>query len=112
MIHIAISGASGFVGQNLCNYLKSNFQLHEISRIQLQQIGANYLVNSDTVVHLAGKAHDLKKVSSSDEYYKVNTELTKEIFKAFLTSKEKVFISGLITIVLCESFLLLIFCIL
>ena len=93
MIQIAISGSSGFVGQNLCNYLKSNFQLQEISRLQLQQIESHYLVNFDTVLHLAGKAHDLKKVTSSDEYYKVNTELTKEIFNAFLASKAKVFIT-------------------
>ena len=93
MTQIAISGASGFVGQNLCNYLMSNFQLQEISRLQLQQIESNYLVNFDTVLHLAGKAHDLKKVTSSDEYYKVNTELTKEIFNAFLASKAKVFIT-------------------
>ena len=93
MIQISITGASGFVGQNLCNYLKSNFRLHEISRFQLKQSQSNYLVNSDSVVHLAGKAHDLKNVSSYDEYYKINTELTKEIFDVFLASKAKVFIT-------------------
>lgn len=93
MIQIAISGASGFVGQNLSNYLKSYFQLQEISRLHLQQIGANLFVNLHTLVHLAGKAHDFKKFSSFDEYYKVNTELTKEVFDAFLVSNSKVFIT-------------------
>jgi nucleoside-diphosphate-sugar epimerase len=47
----------------------------------------------DAVIHLAGKAHDLKNVSSLDDYYKVNTELTKDIFNAFLVSNAKVFIT-------------------
>jgi len=47
----------------------------------------------DVVIHLAGKAHDLKNVSASYEYYKVNTELTKDIFDAFLASDAKVFIT-------------------
>jgi nucleoside-diphosphate-sugar epimerase len=93
MTQIAISGSSGFLGQNLCNYLMSNFQLQKISRIQLQQIEANYLVNFDTVLHLAGKAHDLKKISKPDEYYQVNTELTKKVYNAFLVSGAKVFIT-------------------
>ena len=50
-------------------------------------------IDHEVVIHLAGKAHDLKNVSSSDEYYKVNTELTKEIFDAFLISEAKVFIT-------------------
>jgi nucleoside-diphosphate-sugar epimerase len=51
------------------------------------------LVNENTVLHLAGKAHDLKKVSSSDEYYTVNTKFTKEVFDIFLASNAKVFIT-------------------
>jgi nucleoside-diphosphate-sugar epimerase len=51
------------------------------------------LVNENTVLHLAGKAHDLKKFSSSDEYYTVNTKFTKEVFDIFLTSNAKVFIT-------------------
>jgi nucleoside-diphosphate-sugar epimerase len=93
MRQIAVTGASGFVGQNLFNYLSSVFLLKEISRFQLQQIGVNYITDFDAVVNLAGKAHDLKKVSSSDVYYKVNTELTINVFDAFLASKAKVFIT-------------------
>ena len=45
------------------------------------------------LIHLAGKAHDLKSTSSSQEYYEVNTELTKNVFDAFLASDAKVFIT-------------------
>lgn len=45
------------------------------------------------MIHLTGKAHDLKNVSNPDEYYEVNTELTKKIFDAFLVSEARTFIT-------------------
>jgi len=89
---ISITGASGFVGVNLLAYLKSlDFQLKVLNREELQ---GNVLenLNVDAVVHLAGKAHDLKKTSNSDEYYQVNFELTKKLYDAFLKSDAKKFI--------------------
>jgi nucleoside-diphosphate-sugar epimerase len=50
-------------------------------------------INQDVIIHLAGKAHDLKNSSNPDEYYQVNTELTKKVFDAFLCSEAKVFIT-------------------
>jgi nucleoside-diphosphate-sugar epimerase len=49
-------------------------------------------LNSSVVIHLAGKAHDLKKTSEDKEYYEANTELTKKVFNQFLESSSKVFI--------------------
>ena len=46
----------------------------------------NIEIMEDIVLNLAGKAHDLKQISNSNEYYEVNTELTKKIFDAFLIS--------------------------
>lgn len=87
MNQILITGASGFVGSNL---IKHFYSIYEIVRYKK---GAFIKVGQDVVIHLAGKAHDLKNVSSFDEYYKINTELTKELFDAFLTSDAKVFIT-------------------
>ena len=42
---------------------------------------------------MAGKAHDLKRVSSPDEYYNVNTELTQKVFDEFLASDARIFIT-------------------
>jgi nucleoside-diphosphate-sugar epimerase len=83
---IFLTGSSGFVGNNLTSFLASY-------KFDNYKKGGLPLVIQNTVIHLAGKAHDLKNVSSSDEYYKVNTELTKEVFDAFLISEAKVFIT-------------------
>jgi len=85
--NIYITGAGGFVGKNIINYFKSNYQFTVFSKDE------SILIHSDIVFHLAGKAHDLKKVSNPSEYYTVNTELTKKIFDAFLLSDAKVFIT-------------------
>ena len=53
---------------------------------------SEFLIKQNTVIHLAGKAHDLKNISNKDEYYEVNTELTKQIFDSFLISDSSVFI--------------------
>ena len=82
-----LSGCNGFVGQNLKKYLDDTYIIKSLSRNQLIEI------SQDSVVHLAGKAHDLKNITKFDEYYQVNTELTKKVFDAFLASEAKVFIT-------------------
>jgi nucleoside-diphosphate-sugar epimerase len=84
---IYITGSNGFVGKNLMTYFSSNFSFLKYDK--------NSPVNilGEVVLHLAGKAHDLKNTSNYNEYYQVNTELTKEVFKAFLLSDAKIFIT-------------------
>jgi nucleoside-diphosphate-sugar epimerase len=91
---IALTGSTGFVGKNLSFYLKNcKMALENISRQSLSESNFRLSGKVDTVVHLAGKAHDLKNTSSKDEYYEVNTELTKKIFDLFLKSNASVFIT-------------------
>ena len=45
-----------------------------------------------SIVHLAGKAHDIKNASNPEEYYETNFELTKRLYDAFLKSNAKKFI--------------------
>jgi nucleoside-diphosphate-sugar epimerase len=98
---IAITGASGFVGSNLVSYLK--FCGHSIIEVGRKKGRDAILVDEFTsemintneinvVIHLAGKAHDLKNISSSEDYYLTNTELTKKLFKEFVNSKAQIFI--------------------
>ncbi len=87
MNNIFITGSNGFVGKNLIKYFSSNFSFIKYERKSPVNI------QGEVVLHLAGKAHDLKNISNVSEYYQVNTELTKEVFDAFLASNAKVFIT-------------------
>ena len=87
MYVIFLTGSSGFVGTSVLNYFGTENTLQCIR-------GDNFKIDlASVVIHLAGKAHDLKNTSTSDEYYQVNTELTKKVFDAFLVSDAKVFIT-------------------
>jgi len=91
---ILITGAYGFVGTNLSKFLASKG--HEcvaldIARGSVEAYSAFYTWDSidkidwpsiDAVVHLAGKAHDLKKVSDPQSYFDINVGLTQRVFSA------------------------------
>jgi len=81
---ILITGSSGFVGTYLKKYINRKFQIIPYNR--------THNFNADIIVHLAGKAHDLKSVTDPSDYYIVNTELTKKVFDRFIESDSKVFI--------------------
>lgn len=88
MMNLLVTGASGFVGLNLLKYLEA--ENHSI--INYKRNNVINLANIDVVIHLAGKAHDLKNVDFPDEYYKINTDLTKTFFDLFVESEASVFI--------------------
>ncbi|NDA64957.1 MAG: NAD-dependent epimerase/dehydratase family protein, partial [Chitinophagia bacterium] len=83
---IFLTGSSGFVGTQLQRYLNGSYSFTHFKRNELP------VIQADIVVHLAGKAHDTNNVSQPEEYYSINTALTKEIFDAFLISPATVFI--------------------
>ena len=84
---IFITGSSGFVGSSFLNQFNSDL-------VRISYRGKEFKIDdAEVVIHLAGKAHDLKNTTSSQVYYDVNTELTKKVFDAFLASDAKVFIN-------------------
>ncbi len=88
---ILITGYTGFVG----NYISKNFTNKNYIFFKLNLRQSNHLSipeDLDVFLHLAGKAHDLKNVSKSHEYYHINTNITKIIFDSFLNSSAKIFI--------------------
>jgi nucleoside-diphosphate-sugar epimerase len=87
MKSIFITGSSGFVGKNIIKYFNTKFEFYRFSR------GEEININQDIVLHFAGKAHDLKNTSKIQDYYDINTELSKNIFDAFLESNAKLFIT-------------------
>ena len=103
-MNILITGASGFVGTNLINYLdKSNTR---IDALDLGQKFSNSICNSfnwnnfnelqfenyNAVIHLAGKAHDTRNQSTKEAYIEINFGLTKKISDKFLNSQSECFI--------------------
>jgi nucleoside-diphosphate-sugar epimerase len=97
-LHI-ITGNKGFVGTNLTKFLQNkNNKIIGVSRtpngqeIDYDNLNGAFLNGADSIIHLAGKAHDLKKTADDATYFEANTELTKTLFDQFLESDCKVFI--------------------
>ncbi|RZJ51491.1 MAG: NAD-dependent epimerase/dehydratase family protein [Chryseobacterium sp.] len=91
MNKIAITGVNGFVGKNLSAYLKSaGYLIEGFDRRSIDKL--NHDTDCEVIIHLAGKAHDLKGSANEDEYMKVNFELTRTLFDSFLRSNARCFI--------------------
>ena len=94
-MNILITGATGFVGQNLVSSLNKNHKI--VIKSYRYKSEQKIEVNQDVIVHLSGKAHDLKKSSNTNKYLEANFELTKQLYDGFLrskTSKTFIFISS------------------
>ncbi len=86
---IIITGASGFVGESLTNYLQDKDNV--IQKISLRDDNYTFDLEADAIIHLAGKAHDTLSIAEKNIYVKVNTNLTIKIFDEFLNSNIKDF---------------------
>ena len=91
-MRITITGVTGFVGSNLFEYLLN----HNCEPKALNLRNANWKSEIDTeasaIIHLAGKAHDLKNSSNPEEYFEINTKFAQELFDVFLASNCRDFI--------------------
>ena len=87
MKKIFITGSTGFVGRYFIKYFNEKFDFYNFSKNE------EIKIQHDIVLHFAGKAHDLVNTINFQDYYIVNTELTKVIFNNFLESNAKVFIT-------------------
>lgn len=95
---ILISGASGFIGSNLIDQLKSESYCYwPLSRSDVKRWISNpekFNTANFSLVHCAGYAHVLKrnKLSFDDKFEKINTELTLSIAKSAIKLNVKKFI--------------------
>lgn len=92
-----VSGASGFIGQNLCRHLRERgvgiraLMRHECqgpwNEVLVADLAASLpdkvLQGVDTVFHLAGKAHALSETRQEEaEYHAINTAGTQRLLEA------------------------------
>ncbi|MCD7969525.1 MAG: NAD-dependent epimerase/dehydratase family protein [Alistipes sp.] len=102
-MNVLITGISGFVGSNLVANLGEQYRIYGVDIVNVEdkkviktfgwdEISDNGDIQFDAVIHLAGKAHDLKNSCDPQEYFDINTGLTKKIFDLFLESTAKKFI--------------------
>ena len=110
MKRILITGVTGFVGTSLVHYFKGNeavsivgysrdvqkakekfadYDIHFIAQLTAETIDEN---NIDTIIHLAGIAHDLSDKFKRQDYQHVNYQLTKELHEEFVKSKANSFV--------------------
>jgi nucleoside-diphosphate-sugar epimerase len=104
MNNVLITGSTGFVGSNLIDYLyDKGIVIYTLDRKpnpskKIKQsytwdgIKAENLDVISAVIHLAGKAHDTKNTSTPDEYFDINTGLTKKLYGIFANSAVNDFI--------------------
>ncbi len=88
---VLIIGSSGFVGNNLKNYLKANKITFVCLSIR-ERVPEKFNDDIGVVIHLAGMAHDLKGTRKESEYYYVNLGLTEKVYSAFCNSKAHTFV--------------------
>lgn len=100
---ILITGIHGFVGSNIVKAMGRNHEIYGLDIVAPEKKGVvktfswndldeNKIPQVDAVIHLAGKAHDLKKISGPEIYFKINTGLTQKIYDWFLQSSAGKFI--------------------
>jgi nucleoside-diphosphate-sugar epimerase len=90
-MNVLITGSTGFVGQNLLPFLvENNIKLFSLDRQknltsaiekafvweELEDISFGTI---DAIIHMAGKAHDVKGTSDESQYMTINLGLTKTL---------------------------------
>lgn len=102
-MNILITGLHGFVGQNLVAQLSGKHRIFGLARTADEMAGVDKiytwsdldnatLPEVDAIIHLAGKAHDTKNQAKAEVYFKVNTDLTVNLYNYFVQSSASKFI--------------------
>jgi UDP-2-acetamido-2,6-beta-L-arabino-hexul-4-ose reductase len=83
---VLVTGASGFIGQNLCKRLEAEHTVLRYTRDDSLDTLKAYIERSDFVFHLAA----VMRPQDDGEFREVNTELTETLLNLITESKKKV----------------------
>ena len=95
---VYVTGAHGFVGLNLMTYLRrdKSRRLVTVGRSGSDLTYDDFEVGApeanSAIIHLAGKAHDLRNVANPEDYDEINFGLTKRTYDRFTESDATRFI--------------------
>lgn len=103
MHKILITGCNGFVGTNLYRAWHETFSLAGVDLpgdgpypqerlYSWEDLSAERFPEVDTVIHLAGKAHDTGNAADPESYFRINLGLTQQVFDWFQRSTAQHFI--------------------
>jgi nucleoside-diphosphate-sugar epimerase len=100
-VNILLTGSSGFIATNLYNNFHKDYSLLGLDITTQGEFPASTVYSwkqldqlppVNTIIHLAGKAHDTKNTSNPQSYFDINLGLTQKIFDYFLESDAEKFI--------------------
>lgn len=88
---VNITGSTGFVGTNLTKHF--HLQNINVKGVSLRNVDWKEKLDKQAValIHLAGIVHDIKNIYTKEDYFKINCDLTIELFQEFLNSDIKDF---------------------
>lgn len=100
-MRLLITGSNGFLGRSFVKAYKNKYDLVTLSRknadicVDLTKDDALGELETDIVIHAAGKAHSVPKtIEEEKEFYEVNLEGTKRLINSLKGVKSFVFISS------------------
>ena len=86
-MNVLVTGANGFIGQNLISTLKEmpNIEIFEFYKNSSQKELEDYLKRSDIIYHIAG----VNRPKDTQEFYKGNSSLTEQIVDILLDNNKQ-----------------------
>jgi nucleoside-diphosphate-sugar epimerase len=89
---IVLTGTTGYIGQNLTKFYNAKSKKNKSISLRFQNWYKMMPQETETIIHLAAINHNPQDSAFDEEYFRVNTELTKKLFRFFLGSNAKTFI--------------------
>lgn len=89
---IVLTGASGYISQNLTQFFNKKSKKNKTISLRFQNWHKMMPNETDTIIHLAAIKNSTFENAYDEDYFRVNTELTSKLFRYFQNSNASTFI--------------------